>query len=312
MKRKNLPDLHLTLAAPLEQLTGALTENNAAFAAISPDRALYTAKKNPVLPFMNVPAGVLGKYTVHFPALAAPNHGYAATKYPQGDGVGQLTITKVGNARIAGTLADGTSFSYTNALSSTNHWPFYVALVGGKASLSGDAVFRDNVALMSDVDGLGMHWFKPAKAGAEFYPDGWAKGIQTDLLGSKFVLPAPSANISLLPVFTPTDADGDANVILTDGNVPIPGITQPFNIAPTNVATEVIPNPANVKLSLPVAVVQPNVRLIASTPAFTGSFIHPTSQARSPYKGVILQRQAKGFGFFLGTSESGAVSTAPK
>ncbi len=316
LKRKNLPDLRLalqlTLAAPLEQITGTLTENAAAFAVISADRALYTAKKNPVAPFKNVPAGLLGKYTVHFAALAAPNNGYGATKFPQGDGVGLLTISKTGNARIAGTLADGTPFSYTNALSSTNHWPFYFALAGGKGSISGEAVFRDSVALMSDVDGLGMNWFKPAKPGAEFYPDGWANGIQTDLLGSKFVLPAPGANMSLVPGLTPTDADGNANVILTDGNVPIPGITQSFNIAPTNVATEIAPNPDNVKLSLRVAVVKPNVRLIASTPAFTGSFTHPASQARSAYKGVILQRQAKGFGFFLGTSESGAVNIEPK
>ena len=317
LKRKNLPDLHLTLqltlATPIEQLTGVLTETGAPFAAITADRALYTAKKNPVPPLMNVtPATLVGHYTVHFAALAAPNNGHAAAEYPQGDGVGLLTVTTAGTARLAGTLADGTAFTYSNALSKANHWPFYVAVSGGKGSISGDVTFAANVPLKTDLDGRGLHWFKPANAAAKLYPAGWANGIQTDQLGAKFVVPPAGANMSILPGLMAPGAAGNAEVVLTDGNVPNPGIKEPFNISTKNVATAIQPNPDSVQLSLRNVVVKPNFSGVITTGAFTGSFMHPASHLRTTFKGVILQNQQLGYGFFRDPDQSGAVTLAPK
>lgn len=99
---------------------------------------------------------------------------------------------------------------------------------------------------------------------------------------------------------------------LADGNVPAPGIAQAFNVTTKNAATAVAPNPDKVALSLQVVVVKPGNEFIIATPVFTGDFNHPTDHSRTLYKGVILQRQGMGYGFFLGTSESGAVTISPK
>jgi hypothetical protein len=39
---------------------------------------------------------------------------------------------------------------------------------------------------------------------------------------------------------------------------------------------------------------------------FVGSFLNPDTHRPSPIKGVLLQKQNAGGGFFLGTNQSGA------
>ncbi len=308
LKRKNLPALQLTLQIDLDttinRISGALTENGAPFATLSANRALYTASKKPVAPLINVPAGLLGNYTVVFAAKEAPNNGLAAAEYPQGHGIGLLTVSAYGNARLVGTLADGSPFAYANALSApnalsgTNEWPVYVALEGGLGSLSGAADFAQNTTLQFNLEGLGLHWFKPAKPQARIYPAGWVAGIETDLLGSKFVKPSPKANPSL-PGFgaAVVGAAGNADIFLADGNVPAPGINQAVNINTNNTVSVISPNPANVKL-----------KAIETTGIFTGSFSNPSASAPTSFKGVIFQGQKTGYGFFLGGGQSGSVT----
>src|SRR5206468_523443 len=106
----------------------------------------------------------------------------AASAFPQGDGVGTLTVSTAGVATLVGTLADGAKVSYANALSKTNMWPVYVVLASGQGALAGPAHLGDRPAV-SDADGLDLQWYKPASKAAQ-YPAGWASGIQLDLLGS--------------------------------------------------------------------------------------------------------------------------------
>ena len=44
------------------------------------------------------------------------------------------------------------------------------------------------------------------------------------------------------------------------------------------------------------------------TGLLNGSFLNPDTKKTSPIKGVVLQKQNTGGGFFLGTNQSGAVS----
>jgi hypothetical protein len=301
LKRKNLPSLQLTLQVGLEetvnQITGTLTANGAPFATLSADRALYTASKKPVAPMMNVPANLLGNYTVVFASGEAPNNGLSAAQYPQGHGVGLLTVSASGNARLVGTLADGTSITCANALSRTSSWPFYVAIAGGQGSLSGATTFGPNATLQSDLDGLGLHWFKPANSHAKVYPSGWASGIQTDLLGSKFVKPSAKANSNLALIPSAANPTGNSNVYLVDGNVPAPGVTQAVNITATNTITVLSPNPDNVKF-----------KAIEPTGLFTGTFLNPDDNTATTFKGVVIQGQKTGYGFFLSGGQSGSVT----
>jgi hypothetical protein len=45
---------------------------------------------------------------------------------------------------------------------------------------------------------------------------------------------------------------------------------------------------------------------------FAGTFIHPVTGVATAFRGVIFQRQNAGYGYFLGSSESGSASLAPQ
>jgi hypothetical protein len=238
---------------------------------------------------------------VVFAARQAPNNGLPATAYPRGHGIGVLTVGAGGNAHITGTLADGSVFTYANALSMTNQWPFYVAFASGNASISGSAVFVHNGTLQSDLDGIGLNWFKPAKATAKVYPSGWEDGIQTDLLGSKLTVPPKPAHQSILPGLPAPGSSGNANLFFADGNIPAPGIVQPVNISGKNAVTIVAPNTYKVHfLSL------------AKSGLFNGTLVDPATNALTNFQGVVFQDQSIGYGFFLSGGQSGALTLAPQ
>ena len=305
LQRKTAPDLVLSFqlapSADLGKLAGTLVEHSAPFAAIDADRAGYTARRNPVAPLLNVPAEVLGKYTVIFPAKLAPNQGLDASHFPQGDGIGRLTVRTNGIARLAGKLADGTPVVFANALSKTNAWPLYVALYRGKGSITGRSMFRDT-ATVSDLDGLELDWFRPANARAAHYQDGWPGGIRTDLLGSKFLSPPAGVAASVLPGLLPTTPAGNADLEFRKGGLPLPGqIDIAVNVDARNKATLIAP-PAGLMPRL----------VIAPSGLIGGSFIHPADGKRTIPRGVIFQKQERASGYFLGPTESGAFSLVPK
>ncbi len=291
--------LQLAPGADLGKLAGSLEESSAPFATLDADRAFYTARTNPIPPLLNVPAEVLGKYTVIFPARPAPNQGLDASHFPQGDGVGRLTVRASGFARLAGRLSDGTAVVSINALSKSNAWPLYVPLYRKQGSISGRSIFRDTAAI-SDLDGLDLNWFRPANPRAELYPDGWPAGIRTDLLGSKFTGPQKGSTASILPGLNPPSPAGNADLALSDGNLPAP-IEIAVNVNAKNKAVLLAPPPAlRAKL------------IIAPNGLIGGSFLHPTSGTRTVPRGVIFQKQERATGFFLGPVESGLFTLTPK
>ncbi len=293
--------LQLAPGADLSKLAGTLTDNNAPFAALDADRAYYSSRRNPEPPLLKVPADLLGKYTVIFPAKLAPNQGMASSQFPQGDGIGLLTVRRDGIAKLIGKLADGTPVVVTNALSKTNAWPLYLALYRGKGSISGRSTFRDT-PMISDLDGLDLNWFRPAEPRARHYPDGWPGGIRIDLLGSKFVGPRKGIAASILPGLNPTDAAGNASLVLSDGNLPIPGqIDISVNVTPNNRAALITP-PLGMNASL----------TIGAGGLLGGLFIHPENGKRTIPSGVIFQKQERATGFFLGPTESGGFELVPK
>jgi hypothetical protein len=291
--------LKLALAAGTDKLNGALSLDGATVAAIDADRALYTASKHPIAPFMNVPAGLPGNYTLIIAARTPADQGLAATAFPQGDGIATLSVRPNGVAVLSGFLADGTRFDYANHLSKTNTLPIYIPLARGKGSISVQAIFENLPG--SDLDGSGAHWYLPAQPKSAFYPNGWPNGILVDLIGSKLVIPTPANSASILPGLSGTSAAGNADIDLMDGDIPSPGLAKAVNVS-TNNQIAVI-TPAADKLSLKMA---------PSDGLLTGAFIDPATGKPDPIHGAIFQKQSMGFGFFLGGAQSGSFSIAPR
>lgn len=299
IKRKKASALNLTLSLALdpiiEKLEGTLTDNAAPFATISAERASYTAAKNPVPPYEATPVELVGKYTVRLAALAAPNQDYQANQYPQGDGVGILTVSTSGTAKLTGTFADGTNFSYSNSISRAKHWPFYVPVVKGTGSVSGYVTFRAEAATHSDLDGLGLQWYLPASANATRYGQGWPNGVAVDLLGSILTVPSAKSGLSVLDAGSAQPA-GNVSLRLKDGGLSGSGVEQAFNLTAKASAVAIQPNPTKATLSVP------------RTGYFSGAFRFPDTNKAGKYKGIIFQGTGAGYGFFLGATEDGSVS----
>jgi hypothetical protein len=283
-----------------DKLTGKLTENGATFTGIEADRKLYTAAARPLAPLRKVPQELLGKYTVRLAARTPLEQGMGASEFPQGDGYGTLSVATSGVATLVGRLADGQLVSYANALSKLKEWPFYVPLYAATGSISGPVSFRDWPDV-SDCDGMNLHWFKPPKPLEKRYPDGWAGGIQCDLLGAKYVIPPASAHRSVFPGLTPTGGSGNADLALTEGGLLAPGIAKVLDVKANNSVVVLLREKD--ALSLVIA---------GGSGLFSGSFFHPATGKRVGMNGVVFQKQGVASGFFLTPTESGSAVILPR
>ncbi|MDB6151398.1 MAG: hypothetical protein JWQ44_2846 [Chthoniobacter sp.] len=289
----DLPDLklRLTLAEDLLSVTGTLAESGNTISTLNADRALFTSKPNPPPPLIAMPAGLAGKYTVIFPPRT---NALPPGAFPQGTGIGQLTVSSKGIAVLKGTLADGTPVSCAGPLSKTQTWPFHVAFAKGAGSISGPVKFRD-IPNVSDLDGRDLNWFKPA-GGTTYYPDGWPDGITVDLLGSRFSKPSDGSAFTGVAA---EDDDGNAAATL-NGDGLAPALVKSLNVSAKNQITVLPPNDEALSLKL------------APTGAVSGSFLHPVDQTKTALRATVFQKQNRALGFFLGADESGGVMIAPK
>ncbi|MEA3208376.1 MAG: large repetitive protein, partial [Chthoniobacter sp.] len=302
LDRDNLSSLELTIRVDVgggsDQLTGVITDTSGggAFANITADRALFTAKKKFLPPFKLVPEELLVPYTAIFDEPVAPS----GVLVPHGDGFGILTVSKKGVAKLAGKLADGSKFTYANALSKDQFWPLWVPFLKGQGALAGIVRFHP-VADTSDFDGQGLLWFSP---GTGSFPAGWAGGTTTDLLGSTYIV--TKAKPTALPNPFAPGGDGNAELTLTGGHLATPKVRKALSIETGNkVATVPLDDADQLKASI-----------IAGKGLFKGSFVHPDTGDKTTFEGAIFQKQAFGSGFFLGTdaagdTQAGAVTIVP-
>jgi hypothetical protein len=134
----------------------------------------------------------------------------------------------------------------------------------------------------SDVQGL-LLWTKP-HAGGVFYPAGFITEVMA--YGSRYVVP---------PAGTGALSLSNAVVVLAGGN-----LDSTFNedvvFTPFNKVIPAPPNPQKLVLTIS-----------ASSGLFSGSFLNPQTLRSSPIRGVLLQKQNAGAGYFLGTNQSGSV-----
>lgn len=303
MVRKNLAPLTLSLTLDVGQdsgkLRGSILENGAAFAQVQCDRALYTTKTPAVPPLLNLPTGLIGKYTAIFQSLTPAEQNLPAENYPQGDGVATITLSKGGVAKISAKLADGTRGSFSGPLSKTNTYPLFFKLAGGQGSLSGFVTFRNQPGI-SDADGTDLVWFRPAaKPGAVgVYPAGWAAGVRVDLVASLYTVP-PSNSASILPGLSANRPN--AEIHLSGGELAATALTKDLFIASNNKVTVTSPGADRLALSFS-----------KGTGMLSGSFIHPTTSRKVTITGAVLQKQAQATGYFIQGTRSGMIQLEPK
>jgi hypothetical protein len=277
-----------------DSLAGAVREGNSTTAVISASRTLYSAKPNPLPPYATLPGEMLGAYTFVIGNTEPIDAGLPPEQYPHGYGSGVLRIAKSGRVRMTAWLPDGTRFGYGSDLSKTNAWPLYFGQRSGYA-IGGVVTFRD-IQEESDVDGLNLVWFRPS-GGRTYYPEGWAGGLTTNLIGSKFSRPAGGTYV--FENMPPSDADGNATVSLHGGGLPIV-LVQPLNIQPDEKVRAIAPNSSKVQL-----------RINAHTGLFQGSFKHPQTGA-SKLRGALLQKQKRGAGTFRTNTQAGGIVVTPR
>jgi len=195
---------------------------------------------------------------------------------PQGFGYGTLTVTTAGNGHITGYLGDGTMVSATAPLSKQGLWPLYAALYRGNGAAIGWVTVVTNGLVDATVD-----WFRPSIPTSSFYPAGFNTVATLD--GNKYVR-RPSSS----PSFS-----GNGQLTLGGGNLGA-DIVQDVYIDPKGNVSFAFVNNENVQM-----------RLNTTTGQFSGSFTHPTLNETITFKGLVLQIDKNGAGYFVGSSETG-------
>lgn len=257
------------------------------------NRAAFTAR-NPVSPAGYTANG--GKYTVILPAKAQTN-GLLPGDYPQGTGIGLITITPAGLVRLAGTLADNTAVTTSAPLSSGLRAPLHVPLYRAQGSFSVE-IALDESQPDSDLKGADAVWFRPFQNKTPHYLWGWEEGVVLDLLGAKY-----AGGNKALPGLGSASAEGNAVLAFSEGKLS-EVVSHSLNISPDNKVTRLS---GETSYTLSIA---------AKTGDIKGSFTHPNG-GKAAFKGKIFQKgeTAGAHGFFLtpaakpidGTGESGKV-----
>lgn len=292
LRRRGLPSLQLALrldvAGGAGGLTGTVADGATAFSVLAAERAGYDRRTNPATP------PLAGRYTVLLAHRTGVNNGAAQSEYAQGDGVGTLTISETGVAKLRGTLADGGKISAAAPLSAGNRWPFFAATDRRRGAIGGFVEFVPGSGT-TDAAGNNLLWHKPANARSARYPDGWPGGVFVDLAGGTF---AAVDGQSVLPGLGAADADGNAEFMAADGGLAAP-LLKALSIDPRDRATVLVPATDRLRLSL-------NRR----TGLLRGRFTMPDGKAVS-FSGAVLQSQLRAGGFFLGRKESGGILLTP-
>ena len=223
------------------------------------------------------PASHAGAYTLILPGSDAVNE-------PGGDGYGAANLTGNGLASFSGMLADGTKVAHKVTITRSGHWPLYVGLYSGKGSILGWLGFEGS-APTNRLSGT-VSWVKPAQASAKLYSSGLALNIAAT--GSRYLPPAAGSRILDLT---------KATLTLSGGNLPVP-IVNEIEVTPDNKILNLSEN----KLTLTIA---------PASGLLTGNITDSASGRSINFKGVVLQTERLGAGYFLGTNQSGWFRLTP-
>ena len=266
----------MALDFPAQQLQGWVSNGVSGgwVADVLADRAVFNAKTNPATQYA-------GDFT-----LSIPGGTNADGTVWLGDGYLTLSVDTGGNVTYSGSVADGTAVGpATVPVSADGTIPLYAGLYSGKGSIWSWLGFDTN----QPAQGLGgaLSWIKLASAGA-IYPAGLTN---TSLaVGSRYTPPAKSTTRAL-------DLT-NAFAIFEGGNLSVP-LTNTIMVTSSN---KVIDLTLTNKLSLSITV---------SNGVFSGSVREPGLTRSNVFRGVMLDDENSGYGYFLETNRSGRVRVVP-
>jgi len=185
---------------------------------------------------------------------------------------------------LSGSLADGNALSQLVPLSRNGYWPFYMSRYAGRGSVWGWLMFDANQP-SAQINGW-VSWIKTAVPVAQFYSAGFTNLAQ--VVGSRYTAPTTNRVIDLT----------NGAVIFEGGN-----LSGPFtNLVALSDASKITDLSLSNKLNLTVAV---------SNGTFFGSVRVPGTMRTNIFKGALLQDLGVGYGYFLGTNQSGGVFLGP-
>jgi hypothetical protein len=226
------------------------------------------------------PSPYRGKYTLTIPGAPDP------TLKPGGASYGIVTVATDGKVTLTGALADNTTVSQSVFLSKEGLWPLYVPLYSGAGSIL-SWVSVDTNTTPPNLSGT-FSWIKPTFAivsGVNYYPLGFTNLVALE--GSGYQPPGSQAVLDF----------SAGEVIFTGGNLDAP-LTNQVVLGANNIVTNLSSTPLTFKINV-------------SNGQFDGNFTAPGATKSTSFKGVILQGQNFGAGFFLGTNQSGTVFFGP-
>ncbi len=212
------------------------------------------------------PSPLAGSYTMVLPWETGTLGG------PGGESYGVGAINTKGVLSMAGTLADGATFSVSAPVSLGGQWPLYVYAPAGKDSILGW------VTVSNGLHGANVSWTKAAGKGS-LYANGFNNTLQLE--GSPWLAPARQA--AALTLSNPT-------VLLSGGNL-----------------LELLTSPVTLQDFLTYAGTNLSLTIRPSNGSFSGWFVSPASAGRQTISGVVLQNQSRALGLFSGTHGSGTV-----
>jgi hypothetical protein len=235
----------------------------------------------------------------------------ALDTYPQGDGVGTVTLSNVGLVTFAGTLADGTTYTASSGLVSGDESPVFAQLVTPGAastqkggSLGGVLAF-DETEANSDVTATDLVWIRPAVTelsgttvnarATQLYTNGWPSGIVVDAVGALY-----DKSVKLqVSLDLATVAAGVKNAVLefTEGKLTGTVSQDAIRIVDNVVGKVPATNPAFTLTVTPM------------TGMFSGTFTPnwtSAATAKPAFRGVILQKGTSkgGYGYFISNRTS--------
>jgi hypothetical protein len=201
---------------------------------------------------------------------------------PAGNGFGTIGVSISGNLSFQGTLADGSKAAEKTFISRRGEWPFYQAAPGGSGVILGWLTFTNESN--SDLGGL-LYWVKQPQAG-RLYQNGFVFPDGIEAVGCRYAFTngAPLLNLP---------AGGVA--ILQQGNLS-QSFTNNFVLGANNKVT------STNGLSMTIT---------TKSGLFKGTAQNPAGGDAVRISGILLPKQNAGYGFFLGTNQSGAVYFGP-
>ncbi len=275
---KGLPPVLLALQIDVTTGTGKVTGTataNGAVSDIESDINSHETKGNPS-PFV-------GTYNVLLPPSSDPT-------LPQGYGYGKAVVSPKGKGTFTATLADGTKLSQGFIVTNSETWPLLAIQKGPGESLFGTIAFSKSASPMTLAGQL--TWTRPQQPAAPLFPSGFSGSI--NLNGS--IYKAPKGTERVMSV---ADAGQNATIVANDGDLTAP-LTKLFTLGAKS-KIDLAPSGSD-KFILQIA---------PATGSFNGTFFDAGTRKTRKFRGLFIQSEPLGAGYFLGDDASGSITISP-